>query len=401
MTDKYPTPPANEEWEILDKYEDDDDGYHKYCVLVNSTNTDTGEESLKRVSSLYKQTTKITQIPHGLRSHISMMPKEDILALIKNYNEQGFLAIYNDIILVDDDKERRQQLKIFHQHLKQMIDEYIEPLKQQQIEKRLKWSKFGKLPTDMKTTTSVSEHPIFFELTHPDLIKKYSKYHEMCQQSESNKESETSENKTITCRICKGGHWTHSCPNKDSIRKPIKDNRDNQDNKDKNTDNNKESVDMSQAQKPLGSRSQSKTRNYVPPHKRNQQTDDKNDHRGRGGGRGGRGGGRGGRGGRGDRGSYGNRDNRDRPVVKTLKITNIAGYTEEHVVRDICQQYGNIYKFKYNQYKRRDYNTGEVTIESVTIYLTYTKQENAELALEGLNGFHHDSCLWTTAWADY
>lgn len=400
--DKYPVPNSDEEWEIIDKYETYEEGYHKYCVLVNSTNIMSQEQTLKRVSSLYKQdevktkSKKLNDIvtPNGLLPHIYGMTQEEIRELIILYNDNVLSEEYNTLMIPGVSRSVRRNMRhkvmVFVQNYKEVMYEKI-------IKNRAQLTKFGTKSTNMETTTSVSDKPVFFELTHPDLIYKYSDYHEMFLKNKlSDEQSNQSTIKTISCRICKCPHWTSSCPMKDSM--PIS-----------QPDIPATEINLNEAQTPLLSKSQGRGSSYVPPHKRNQQgsnNDNSNNDRGDSRGRGGRGGGRSGRGGRGGRGDgrgggRGDRDDRDKPTVKTIKLTNIAIYTEEPEVKNFCLQYGNIYKFKYNQYKRRDRRTNTESVESITVYITYTRQDNADTALEQLNGLHYDSCLWSAEWAAF
>lgn len=298
--DNYPTPYGGETWEILEKSRTVEDGMIKYSLLVNATKD--GQTLLKKYTTVYR----------------------------------------------------------------------LERLHPKVLERR-KWPKFGKAKNeDFSATTVVADKPVFFELTNPELIRKNLDYHRQYSRDDDTNPllSDDSEKKPIidakkshiTCRYCKGSHFTHKCPNKSgSDSKHVKEEK-------------KEEVDLDKAQVPLAP---TKT-TYVPPHKRRQnnnsrQNDNKNSSYkdNYGGGRGGQ---------------------REKPQVKAIKINNISVDTTKEEFEQICQQYGRTYKCNLISKPDRGY---------AYAFVTYTRQDNAESAILDLNGYRHDYCVWEAEWAAY
>lgn len=367
MTDKYPVPPPNETWEILEKNKsyDDINNCDKYSVLVNSINKRTGEKITKRVSRYYSFV-----VPFGLKCFVSNLPNHEKFDLTTLYHQNKYHELYNDICSTNDDKELQQNLRTFSRQMRTMVNDYMKSLesqRQQMIESRKNVKKFGKSSTDMNTTTSVSKDDVYLTLTHPELIKKYPNYHNLYANANDKDDVVADIMKAVNtglCRVCKGAHFTHNCP-KRSTESP----QEKTEEKEKEKEKPAEPVDLSQAQTPLR-RSQTRAK-YVPPHMRNR----KNNEPPR---------------------KY---DNNDKPKVKTIRITNVAPYTEESYAKQECLKYGNIYNFKYFKNERYDRDTKEKYIDSITLYVTYTKQEVADMALPYLGQTHCDSSVWSADWA--
>jgi uncharacterized membrane protein YgcG len=353
MDSKYPIPAPNETWNVLEKYNyhDDTDDYDKYVILANITKD---KKTIQRkITKMYKN----ILVPTELKQKLKGLTPDKIESKVYNYKEN--IRIQNAIAA------------------------------------RRKWTKFGMTKGEAyDATTKVSDQDIFFELKHPELIENYPNYHHIYNDTKSQNTTEKSVN-NITCRHCKGSHWSHGCPNRDRFDIEL----DNIKYKSiEKTNEIKPIIDVNDVQQPLKTGS-----SYLPPHRRNKFNDtderDSNNGRGRGSGRGrgrGSGGGRGYNSGRGGGRSYNNRDGRgdfkkhDKEEVKGIKINNIAPYSDDEEVKEICLQYGRIYKFKL--IKREAY---------AFCFVTYTRQDVADVAAEELKKIHLDSCVWNTEWAKY
>lgn len=337
MDDKYPIPSSGETWEILEQEQYFEDGCSKYSVLVNSTQN--GETVLKKYTRVYK-------------------------------------TVYND-----------------------------------EATRYKNWKKFGAVkhhPMGFidKESTNVVEHPIFLELTHPELIKKYAKYHSQYSFNLLNPSSlststtkETPKKSHIICRYCKGLHFSYKCSDKDNFTHLAENTIEPQ----------PSNVDLNKAQMPLSETNNKSS--YVPPHKRNRQQNDtsnldkpennrpgnnrpgndrnRNDRNRNGNDRNSN-----------DRNRFGNDRNRngndrngnDKSNVKGIKIDNIAIYSDEEDVKNICLQYGRIYKFKLIKREERGFSFA---------FVTYTSEASSEEAVKQLNGSRLDGCVWSTQWASF
>lgn len=312
--DNYPTPNEGETWEILDKGQFVEDGMIKYSVTVNCTKDD--KTVLKKYTRCYRQ-------------------------------ERISRAVL----------ERRN------------------------------WTKFGKAANENYGDTSVvMDKPVFFELTNPELIRKNMEYHrQYCNEDDPNpllsdhqpNKVTDMQNSHITCRYCKGFHFSYKCTNRTESNSSVNRNEEK-----------KEEVNLDIAQIPLVPGKST----YVPSHKRHQNNNrnnnsnyqSKNSYGGRG--RGsysgsdrGRGRGRGGGG-------------RDKPQVKAIKINNISVDTEKEEFEEICQQFGRTYKCNLISNQERGY---------AYAFVTYTREDNAEMAILELNGYRQDYCIWEAQWAAY
>jgi hypothetical protein len=342
MDDKYPSPDPSETWNVLEKYtyHDYTDDYDKYVIVTEVTKNDKTVQ--KKITKMYRN----ILIPNELKKELNQLSATEAEAKIYEYKE--------------------------------------ERLRKHAIEKRRKWAKFGMAANEeYNSTTKVSEKDLFFELTNPNLIQKYPDYHHLYNDQKSSNiiEKPVTIGNKIICRYCKGPHWTHNCHNKDKFLNFEKA-------KTEPTNEIKQTTDVSEVQMPL------KTGSYVPPHRRGN-----NDRNGRGNNdRNGRS--HNDRNGRShnDRNGRSHNDRNGRPdykkndkeEVKGIKINNIAPYSDEEEIKNICLQYGRIYKFKL--IKRQDY---------AFCFITYTRQDVADVAIEELKNIHLDSCVWNTEWAKY
>lgn len=350
----FPQPEKDEIWDIKDKKVFVEDNYLKYQVSVIITKKGQSKPINKRITRIYGKY-------HLPQTIIDSLPENCSDTLIMN-------------VLMEYQSKKR-------------------------IEERKSWTKFGDALIRTEGLSTVSTQDIFFELTHPELISKHPEYHAKYANNDKDKKKITSkitEKAQIICKYCKGSHWSHKCSNKDMILeiKKITDS-------DLSTlvENGPVQVDMSADQTPLKpSYTNSRDRDNNRDGRDNRNNRDTRDNKGNGGRQGGkyvppglrnnqqRNGDRQQRGN--DRG--GDRQQRDKPQVKGIKINNIVSYAESDEIRQICSNFGNIYRFKLiaNNY-------------GAFAFVTYTRQDIADDAMSQLDNYRHENCIWGTEWAKY
>lgn len=227
------------------------------------------------------------------------------------------------------------------------------------IKSREKWAKFGDALNIIENNgcSMVAEHDTYFELTNQELRNKYSNYcSKYCpntlsnnlQDNESQSITSTPIIGRITCKHCQGPHWSHGCTmrNKDTEKtddirnlhvQNIKDNEQKTNVSDKNS--------------------------YVPPHLRGKKTYERfqTDYK-----------------------------NKEKTIVRTIKLNNLSKDMTQDEVKSFCEKFGRIYKCIYKSNSNGGY-----------AYITYTKQDIAELVINQLNGQKLDNAIISAEWAKH
>lgn len=273
--------------------------------------------------------------------------------------------------------------------LKQDLEdpEYVSKLEtychQMKIEDRRRWKPFGKAADDEDKKRTNRCEDTYFVLTNPELRGKYSDYcSKYCPDTGiDDKEQETKFK--INCKYCQGSHLSHTC----ALRPETKE-----------TDVTDTTMTSDATLTPTSTFSSNSTLSpgtgkYIPPHLKNRI--DNGDYNDRGG-RGNRGD-RGNREGRGSRGSRGGRGNRgggrgryEKAKINAIKINNIVGYATEEEVKELCSSYGGIYKFSIHGGDWGKY-----------AFVTYSRQEYADQALQELNGYRFENMFLAAEMASY
>ncbi|XP_064395372.1 eukaryotic translation initiation factor 3 subunit G-like [Halichondria panicea] len=216
------------------------------------------------------------------------------------------------------------------------------------IASRRKWAKFGDAEQDTPegpdpATTLISDD-VFLTLT--------SNKEDLDQQDEDPlKKLKDQAKGMVTCRICKGDHWTTKCPYKDSLgASTLKELEE--------AANPKVESDMSAAQAAAPG-----TGKYVPPHQTKRP---------------------------GDQG-LGSRMGRDDDQC-TVRVTNVSEDTQEGDLRDLFQHFGNIRRVFLAKDKITQHSKGFA-------FISYAMKEDAAKAIKNLNGFGYDHLILKVEWA--
>ncbi|KAI8896029.1 translation initiation factor eIF3g [Globomyces pollinis-pini] len=154
-------------------------------------------------------------------------------------------------------------------------------------------------------------------------------------------------NTKIVCRICKGDHWTNKCPFKDTYL-PIN-----------------EIAAKGESKAPAAAALSSGPKKYVPPSRRD--------------------------GGATTGSTMGGREER-RDDANTIRISNLSEDTTENDVRDLLHNLGSTSRV----FVARDH---QQNICKGFAFITFHDRQNAQNAINRLNGFGYDSLILRVDWA--
>ncbi|KAA0183329.1 hypothetical protein HAZT_HAZT005613 [Hyalella azteca] len=159
----------------------------------------------------------------------------------------------------------------------------------------------------------------------------------------------------VKCRICREDHWTKLCPYKEQLD-PLRTSLMGDDKEEENAG----PVATGSGGKSLGGSGGK----YVPPSMRE---------------------------GANKRGeSMGNRSGRDDAI--TVRVTNLSDSTREQDLQDLFSPFGEIVRI----YLARDKNTG---MPKGFAFINFMRKEEAERAIEVLNGYGYDHLILNVEWA--
>jgi translation initiation factor 3 subunit G len=154
----------------------------------------------------------------------------------------------------------------------------------------------------------------------------------------------------VKCRICRGDHWSASCPYKDKLG---------------------EGASLAGAVKPKEENKlpviledKSKPAKYVPPSKR-----------GEGASKGGE--------------TMSRKSDQDFP---TVRVTNLSESTRETDLQELFKSFGNIIRV----YLGRDKNSGA---SKGFAFISFAKREDAQRAINTLNGYGYDHLILSVEWS--
>ncbi|KAJ3181848.1 translation initiation factor eIF3 subunit g [Gaertneriomyces sp. JEL0708] len=234
---------------------------------------------------------------------------------------------------------RRTKMKLIHQTVNKAV-----------AERKAKWKKFGEvanLPAGPDTNSTSFGEKVFLKLS--STIKDHDAPPVEDDQDSLRKKLQAAVKSKITCRICKGEHWTSKCPFKDT-HAPLGE---------LGPSRSEESVDgdAMTEEKIAGGK-------YVPPSLRN---------RGPG------------------ESMRGSSDSR-RDDYPTIRITNLSEDTQEQDVKELVSRFGHTSRV----FVSRDRETN--TCKGFA-FVSFIHKEDAEKALEKLNGFGYDNLILRVEWA--
>ncbi|KAK3829242.1 MAG: eukaryotic translation initiation factor 3 subunit G-domain-containing protein [Benniella sp.] len=242
---------------------------------------------------------------------------------------------------VNDDGRK---VKITRRTQKKLIHDLVN----KDVAARKKWPKFGKekgnSPGPDPATTNVGDNIRLKLSSTGHVVQEQEDKHETMKQQ--------LQNKKILCRICKGDHFTSKCPYKDSLGV--------------------EDAAAVSSPVPISEpvpEEQLSTGKYVAPHMRPSAS--------RGGDRGG-----------GDRDMIRER-REDQP---TLRVTNLSEDATDADIMDLFDRFGHVSRV----FLARDRETG---ICKGFAFVSFTSREDAQRALEMIDGRGYDNLILRVEWA--
>ncbi|WAR31708.1 EI3GA-like protein [Mya arenaria] len=161
--------------------------------------------------------------------------------------------------------------------------------------------------------------------------------------------------KLVSCRICKGDHWTTKCPYKDTLA-PIQESLE-------GDKKNEEAGAAPGAAPAPGAASKQPGGKYVPPSMR--------DGAGKG---------------------RGETMKSTRDESATIRVTNLSEDTRESDLQELFRPFGPIQRI----YLAKDKNTGQ---SKGFAFINFHRREDAARAIAGVSGFGYDHLILNVEWA--
>lgn len=217
------------------------------------------------------------------------------------------------------------------------------------IAKRKTWKKFGHATRDNPhgpdpSTTYVADDVYLSFTTNKE---------ELDDEKDDPLKKLKGQNNIVTCRVCKGDHWTTKCPYKDSLQ-PLKDIEDKEKGKE---------VEAAAPAADMGS----KTGKYIPPSMRSGADPALR------------------------RGESMN-PRRQADEAATLRVTNLSEDACESDIQELFRPFGPLARV----YLAKD----KVTNQSKGFaFVSYSKREDAARAIKSLEGFGYDHLILNVEWA--
>ncbi|MBN3291355.1 EIF3G factor, partial [Polypterus senegalus] len=219
------------------------------------------------------------------------------------------------------------------------------------VARRKNWKKFGQSEFDPPgpnvATTTVSD----------DVLMTFiSSREDLNNQEEEDPLNKLNRQKIVSCRICKGDHWTTRCPYKDTLGPMQKELA--------------EQLGLSTGEKEKTSEpepaqpAQSKTGKYVPPSLRDGAT----------------------------RRGESMQPNRRADDNATIRVTNLSEDTRETDLQELFRPFGSISRI----YLAKDKNTGQ---SKGFAFISFHRREDAARAIAGVSGFGYDHLILNVEWA--
>ncbi|KAJ3075153.1 translation initiation factor eIF3 subunit g, partial [Quaeritorhiza haematococci] len=218
----------------------------------------------------------------------------------------------------------------------------------QEVAERKKWTKFGEaygLKAGPDSNSTSYGEKVFLKLSQG---QKEIETQEAA--DEANKKSLLLSKSKISCRICKGDHWTSKCPFKDT-HQPLDE---------MTPSESKESLPL--ADSGPSAEDSGKPGKYVPPSMRDRKPGEVMPGRA------------------------------PRDDVSTLRITNLSEDVTEQDVKDLVGRFGHTSRV----YVARDKETN--TCKGFA-FVSFYNRDDAEKALNALNGYGYDNLILHVEWA--
>ncbi|XP_065917157.1 eukaryotic translation initiation factor 3 subunit G-like [Dysidea avara] len=211
------------------------------------------------------------------------------------------------------------------------------------ILKRKMWKRFGDAENDKGSgpdpaTTQVADE-VFLTLTTSK---------ENLDQSETEMLKKALGPKMVSCRICKGDHWTTKCPFKDTMKMD-------------DPDDSKGNMAPGDNKPELGG---PPTTKYIPPSLRGEGASRQGESMNRGG----------------------------RDDTATVRVTNLSEETKEQDLRDLFGHFGPIHRVYLAKDKTMQRSKGFA-------FINYYKRTDAQMAIQELDGHGYDHLILKVEWA--
>ncbi|KAI5607009.1 eukaryotic translation initiation factor 3 subunit G, partial [Silurus asotus] len=262
-------------------------------------------------------------------------PKETVKGNIKTVTEYK----------IDDDGKKVKIVRTFK----------IETRKASKaVARRKNWKKFGNSEFDQPgpnvATTTVSDDVFMTFISSKEDLNS--------QDQDEDPMNKLKGQKIVSCRICKGDHWTTRCPYKDTLGPMQKELA--------------EQLGLSTGEKEKTSGGepepaqpvQSKTGKYVPPSLRDGAT----------------------------RRGESMQPNRRADDNATIRVTNLSEDTRETDLQELFRPFGSISRI----YLAKDKNTGQ---SKGFAFISFHRREDAARAIAGVSGFGYDHLILNVEWA--
>ncbi|XP_052220917.1 eukaryotic translation initiation factor 3 subunit G-like [Dreissena polymorpha] len=225
------------------------------------------------------------------------------------------------------------------------------------IARRKNWRKFGAAESDPPGPNPSNTIVQVEEINMQIILNKESKNQD---QAEEDPLSKLKSQKLVSCRICKGDHWTTKCPYKDTLA-PIQESLEGGDKK--KQDDPGTPVGGGSSSTPASGGGSKPGGKYVPPSMR-------------------------------DGASKGRGETMKsaRDESATIRVTNLSEDTRESDLQELFRPFGPIQRI----YLAKDKNTGQ---SKGFAFINFHRREDAARAIAGVSGFGYDHLILNVEWA--